>query len=481
MGHLADRILALHGLVALAVVFLFPALEASVFVGVVVPGEIAALLGGVLAFEHRVGLPAVVAAAVAGAIIGDTVGYLVGRRWGRRLLDSSVGKLVKAEHLDRAERYLAERGGPAVFVGRFTAALRALIPGLAGMAHMRYRTFALYNAAGGILWATGFVLLGYVVGNGWRRVEHIAGRAGLLLLVVVVGVGGTALAARWVARHPDRVRGLIERRLGHGAVARARDRYQAQLAFVARRLRPEGALGLSLTASVLAIALAGWAFGTLLFDVLSHHELALVDQPVQRFFVAHREPWLTLAMRGASNLGNAALLIGGLVAVGLLWRWRAGTWRPLRLLAVAFGGAWLLSNLVKLLVDRPRPPAAQAIGHWTGSAFPSGHVTHATAVYGMLAALLAAATTHWGRKVAAWTGAVLVVAVVGLSRLYLGAHWLTDVLGGAALGAAWLFGVLAGERAVGKLGAAAGKLGRRDRGTASTAEHDQHRHVSPRS
>jgi membrane protein DedA with SNARE-associated domain/membrane-associated phospholipid phosphatase len=488
MGHLADRILALHGLAALAVVFLFPALEASVFVGVVIPGEIAVILGGVLAFEHRVSLPAVIVAAVAGAIIGDTIGYLVGRRWGRRLLDSSVGRVVRREHLDRAERYLVERGGPAVFVGRFTAALRALIPGLAGIARMHYRTFALYNAAGGAVWATGFVLLGYAAGTGWRRVEHIAGRAGLLLLVVVLGAGGIALAARWVAHHPDRVRRLVERVLGEGALARARDRYQAQIAFLARRLRPEGALGLSLTVSILAIAVAGWAFGSLLFDVLSHHELALVDQPVQNFFVAHREPWLTLLMRGASNLGNAALLIGGLAAVGLLWRWRGGTWRPLRLLAVAFAGAWLLSNLVKLLVHRQRPPAVEAIGHWTGYAFPSGHVTHATAVYGMLAALLAAATPRWGRKVAAWTGAVLVVALIAFSRLYLGAHWLTDVLGGIALGAAWLFGVLAGERAIGQLRTAGGP-GRRDAPadattdatTVATAdpERRQHRRISP--
>ena len=85
MGHLADRILALHGWAALAVVFWLPALEASVFVGVVVPGEIAVLLGGVLAFQHRVGLPAVLAAAIAGAILGDTIGYWVGRRYGRRL------------------------------------------------------------------------------------------------------------------------------------------------------------------------------------------------------------------------------------------------------------------------------------------------------------------------------------------------------------------------------------------------------------
>jgi membrane protein DedA with SNARE-associated domain len=100
LGQVVDRILGLHGWAVLAVVFLAPALEASAFLGVVIPGEIAVLLGGVLAFEHRASLPAVLGAAVAGAIVGDSVGYLVGRRWGRRLLDGSVGRLVPRHHLD---------------------------------------------------------------------------------------------------------------------------------------------------------------------------------------------------------------------------------------------------------------------------------------------------------------------------------------------------------------------------------------------
>ena len=214
---------------------------------------------------------------------------------------------------------------------------------------------------------------------------------------------------------------------------RMRSRYQRQFDFLTRRLQPQGALGLSLTISALAIVAAGWVFGALLQDVLAHDELALVDQPVQQFFVAHREAWLTLLMRGTTNLGNAALLIGVVLSVGLVWRWRAATWRLLGLLAGAFAGAWVLSNTVKLLTHRLRPPAVQAIGHWTGRAFPSGHATHTTAVYGMLAALLAATTPRWGRKVSVWTAALLIIGLAGLSRLYLGTHWPTDVLAGIGL------------------------------------------------
>jgi undecaprenyl-diphosphatase len=151
-------------------------------------------------------------------------------------------------------------------------------------------------------------------------------------------------------------------------------------------------------------------------------------------------------MQAATNLGNAAVLAGLVLLAGLAWWARTRSWRQLGLLAAAYLGAWILSDTLKALTHRARPPAAQAIGHWTGYAFPSGHTTKATAVYGMLAALLAATTPRWNRKVAEWTGAVLVAGLVALPRLYLGASWLTDVLGGLALGAAWLFVLLTATR-----------------------------------
>jgi membrane protein DedA with SNARE-associated domain/membrane-associated phospholipid phosphatase len=451
LGQLVDRILGLHGWAVLAVVFLAPALEASAFLGVVIPGEIAVLLGGVLAVEHRAPLPAVLGAAVAGAIIGDSVGYLVGRRWGRRLLDGSVGRLVPGQHLDRAEGYLAQRGGPAVFFGRFTAALRALVPGLAGMAGLHYRTFAVYNAVGGAIWASGFVLLGYVAGTGWRQVEQVAKRASLLLLLALVATAALVLVVRWLIGHPDRITGLVDRQLRRPWVARLRDRYQRQLAFLARRLRPGGALGLSLTVTVTALVAAGWAFGAVLQDVLARDELELVDRPVARFFVGHREAWLTRTLQDLTNLGSVRVLLPLIVLVGVGWWLRRRTWRPLGLLAAAYVGADLAFNAVKELVHRPRPPAGILLKPVAGPSFPSGHATQAVAVYGMLAALSAAATARWSGKVAAWALAVVITGAVAVSRLYLGTHWLTDVLGGLALGAAWLFALLTSVRTIDQL------------------------------
>lgn len=173
---------------ALALVFLLPALEASAFVGVVLPGEIGVVLGGVLANQGKLPLPAALAAGILGAVIGDSVGYWVGARYGERLLRKIPDRLLDDDKLERAEDSVRRLGGKSVFVGRFTAALRALVPGLAGMSRLPYLRFLAWNVAGGVLWATGFVLLGYLAGSQYHRVERYANYAGIALLVLIIGV-----------------------------------------------------------------------------------------------------------------------------------------------------------------------------------------------------------------------------------------------------------------------------------------------------
>lgn len=193
MNALVEQILSVPAWIVLAVGFALPALESSAFLGFLIPGEAALLLGGVAASEGHVSPFAVAAAGIAGAILGDAIGYLVGRRWGRRILDSTVGRIVKPHHLDRAEGALARRGGGAVFLGRFTVALRVMIPGLAGMAEMPYRRFATFNVLGAILWGSVVVTAGYLAGNSWQRVGHVLSGVGLgITLAVVVAVVVTA-------------------------------------------------------------------------------------------------------------------------------------------------------------------------------------------------------------------------------------------------------------------------------------------------
>jgi membrane-associated protein len=185
ISSIVDEILKLHGLAAYGLVGGLAFAEAALFVGFVLPGETAVLLGGVLANQHRVSLPVMIAVAVLAAIIGDSVGYEVGRHFGTRLLSSRIFER-RRRGLERGQQALRQKGGRAVFLARFTAFLRAVMPGLAGASRMPYRRFLAFNAAGGLTWAAGFTLLGYLVGASYHTAENIAGRAGEVILAVVV-------------------------------------------------------------------------------------------------------------------------------------------------------------------------------------------------------------------------------------------------------------------------------------------------------
>ena len=182
-------------------VFLLPFLEASVFLGFVIPGETALVIGGVLAAQGRVQLLPLIALAIAGAVLGDAVGYAVGRRFGPALQQSRLGQVVGDPRWRSTEEFLLRRGGPAVFLGRFTALLRALVPSAAGMAGLHFKTFALWNAVGGTVWATGFVLVGFGAGASYQKVEQYLGRGALVLTgIVLAALVGAHLVRRRSAR-----------------------------------------------------------------------------------------------------------------------------------------------------------------------------------------------------------------------------------------------------------------------------------------
>jgi membrane protein DedA with SNARE-associated domain len=184
---------ALHTIGYPAVV-LFVMIESS---GIPFPGETMLLLASFYAaIDNQLQLPLIIACAALGAIIGDNIGFYVGRTGGKAFIDRYGRYLfLKPQHLERAEMFFAKYGDKTVFFGRFVAILRAWAAFLAGVNQMRWRTFLLYNATGGILWAIIFGLIGYYAGkifhDNFSRVEHLASTislvlGGMIIVVVVV-------------------------------------------------------------------------------------------------------------------------------------------------------------------------------------------------------------------------------------------------------------------------------------------------------
>jgi membrane protein DedA with SNARE-associated domain len=182
----------------LAVVFALPALEASTLLGVFVPGETAVLLGGVLAWYGRVSLPDVITAASFGAIVGDSIGYWVGLRWGKRIVEGRIGRLVGEERWARARHHLNRKGFFTIVAGRFPPIARTLVPVLAGSARMPYPRFLAGDVLGAVVWASASVLLGYLAGDAWQRIERVQNVVGLAVVTVVVAaIAFFKLRGRW--------------------------------------------------------------------------------------------------------------------------------------------------------------------------------------------------------------------------------------------------------------------------------------------
>ncbi len=181
----------------LVVVGLVVFAEDAIFVGFIIPGETVAILGGVAASLGHVPYAAVLLVVILAAVLGDSVGFEVGRHLGGRVVQLRAFDRHR-DRIDNAQDFLGRRGGIAVFLGRWTAFLRAVMPALAGMSRMHYPTFLVWNAAGGIAWGATVVTVGYVAGRSYAKVEAYLGRGAAIVVAALVVV---AVVVWQVKRH----------------------------------------------------------------------------------------------------------------------------------------------------------------------------------------------------------------------------------------------------------------------------------------
>ena len=185
ISYVLHEVHSLPGPLVYALVALLVFGEAALFVGFVLPGETTVIVAGVVASQGNINIGVLCALVVVSAVLGDTVGYAVGHHFGDRLLEIRVLQRHR-EELDDALAGLRRRGPLYVFVGRFTAFLRAVMPGLAGISKMHYRRFLLANALGGLVWGIAFSLLGYFSGSQLARVEKYSSWLSIGLVIIVV-------------------------------------------------------------------------------------------------------------------------------------------------------------------------------------------------------------------------------------------------------------------------------------------------------
>ena len=408
-------------------------LETGAFVGLIAPGEFTVILGGAVAGQGDISLPVILAITWACAFAGDSVSFMLGARLGRGFLVKHGRRFrISEERLKQVEGYFARYGGRTILIGRFIGLVRALAPFIAGTSKLPYRNFAPYSILGTGLWSTALILAGYFFAQSLDKVTKIVGQ-GLVVFGIAIGVlVGLFLAFRFL-REPENRGKIVAEMDKHRALrpllALGR-RLRPEFAFLGRRLTP-GGLGLELT-SLLAALSVGLFVLIAYWSVISGDPGPTPgDQTAYNVAQDLETAWLVHIAKVLTWLGSGWVVypLGVLTAIGLAVR---RYWMEFWALVVGLALIAFFVPEIKVWTDRPRPPDRLISVH--SPAFPSGHAAQST-FYVWLAVTLALRVVPGikGRSAVIAAG-ILFAALIGLTRVYLRVHWLSDVTSGWALG-----------------------------------------------
>lgn len=404
-------------------------LEALAVIGTVVPGSSIVFAAGVLAGLRALDPWLAAACAIVGAILGDGISY----EFGKHRHDAIRAMWPLRQHpklVARGEAYFAANGGRSIFLGRFLGPVRAIVPVIAGMSNMPAHRFYAINVLSAIAWAAAHLLPGLLFGASLQLAGAVSSRLVILVAMIVIGL--------WVITQVTR---LITR-WGWPYVNRLRDRFYVRASAasgpIARALLPlfdpsrHEPVALLISATLLVAG--AWLFLGVVEDVVTNDTLTDVDRAIYLGLQGLRTRWSDDVMVTITQLGSAYVMIPVIAAVAV-WFAITRRFRTLAYWVSAAAFAQVLVWALKYALGRTRPPTPYAaIDPYS---LPSGHAALSLVVYGFLAFLLGHGKPAWEKSAFA-LGAAGIALLVAFSRIYLGAHWLSDVIASFGLGIAWI-------------------------------------------
>ncbi len=410
--------------------------ETGAFIGLVVPGETTMLLGGAVAGQGVINVYILIGIAWFAAWAGDTTSFFIGRRLGRDFVlrhGPRVG--ISAERFEWVEDYFSKHGGKTIFIGRFVGIVRALAPFVAGSSGMRYGAFVPYSILGTGLWSSLHILVGYLFSRSIDTAAEYAGRGAFLLGTLIVVVAGSVFVYRRLRVAENReatVRWMEDRVATRWLVVLGR-RFQPQLRFLWARVTPGGTFGLEFTSLMAILAVASFVLVAYTAIVSGDAGPTPGDMTAADLVDSLQTGWLTDIAKAVTELGSSGIVLplALICAAALAVR---GRWPEVGVLVVGMLITYIGVHELKAATDRPRPDGALVASQ--GSSFPSGHAAHSVFYVWLAVTVVMRLRPGMTRGALVVVAGIAVSALVGLSRVYLDVHYMSDVNAGWALGAA---------------------------------------------
>lgn len=406
-------------------IFLIALAESVAVIGLFIPGSpILIGVGAVVGLGH-LPLGPMLVWATAGAIIGDGVSYELGRRY----RDTILGTWPMSRYpglIARGETFFRRHGGKSIALGRFLPMLRPMIPMVAGALGLRPGLFYAVNIASAIVWAPAHILGGAVLGASLGALGAVSGRLVAMLAVLALTLGLLVVVTRWVWRRLLPLLGWAQNAVHRWAVARG-SRPARLLARLVDPEEPDLRVMAALGALVLLLV-AG--FVNLLRLVAAHGGLARADGAISAFVQGLRTPWGDAALTIVTMLGDGTT-ITVMVVAAIAWLLLHRAWHRAGGVAIAIAVTAAFVPLVKgrLQIARPTDLYSGA----DAFSFPSGHAAFSAVLYGILGWLVARGLPGRWQLVPLSVAAAL-IGLVCASRVYLAAHWPSDVTAGLIFG-----------------------------------------------
>lgn len=416
--------------------------ETVIVVGLFFPGSTLLLLLGALAANGQFDFGDLLWFAIAGAVLGDNLNYWLGQRYGHKWTSGGIW-FITPEHLAKTRSFFDRHGAKSVFLGRFIPSVKEITPFIAGTVGMRHRTFLLWNILGSIGWGLEWVGGGYLFGQSLKLAETWMSRAGLALLFLLILLSLLWFLKRFVLNN-GRVMGRVVISLWRSVktglernqyVRRLIRRHPKSVRFLSSRVSREHFTGLPLTVLILAFVYVLALFAGIVEDVITSDTIVSVDYAAAQLIATFRVPAILPPFVWITAWGKPQVVIVlALTASIMLWLFNRKY--AISGLLIASLGASIFTSLGKLAFQRPRPIEAVLIEH--SYSFPSGHATGSVAFYGFIGYLLMRSAAGWKMRINIAFSATGVILLIGLSRIVLGVHYLSDVWAGYLVGTLWL-------------------------------------------